>query len=163
MFKAAILGLILILASARTYPMYKQCDSQWGSEQMGNGGETICAYGSMLSSIAMGLAGTGHNYNPGTLNTWLKANGGYDGGIIPSKINQLGLSFEGTVSTGDIKSMLDQGKVMVINVHDGRIFVLAYGYSGDNILVNDPLYSTTSYPISQIQHGNTHVWSVAKK
>lgn len=73
MFKAAILGLILILASARTYPMYKQCDSQWGSEQMGNGGETICAYGSMLSSIAMGLTGTGHNYNPGTLNTWLKS------------------------------------------------------------------------------------------
>jgi len=32
-----------------------------------------------MSSVAMALSDRGHSYNPGTLNTYLKANGGYSG------------------------------------------------------------------------------------
>ena len=34
------------------------------------------------------------------------------------------------------------------NVHNGGHWVLATGYSGDKILVNDPGYSTSSYSLS---------------
>jgi hypothetical protein len=37
---------------------------------------------------------------------------------------------------------------------------LAHGYNGDNILVNDPGYSTTSYTLSEIVNGNTGVYTV---
>ena len=34
------------------------------------------------------------------------------------------------------------------NVHNGGHWVLATGYNGDTILVNDPGYSTSSYSLS---------------
>lgn len=73
--------MILALALSRNYPMYKQCDSQWGYEQFGTSSNTICKSGSLMTSLAMALAGTGHSYNPKTLNQWLKANGGYVTGV----------------------------------------------------------------------------------
>lgn len=39
--------------------------------------------------------------------------------------------------------------------------MLAHGYSGDNILVNDPGYSTSSYTLSQIVNGNNGIYTVA--
>ena len=48
---------------------------------------------------------------------------------------------------------------MICNVHYGG-WVLAYGYSGYSILVNDPGYSTTSYALSQIVEGNSGVYRV---
>ena len=45
----------------------------------------------------MGLAGIGKSYNPGTLNTWLKSNGGYVSGdlLVWSAVGKIGLSFKG--------------------------------------------------------------------
>jgi hypothetical protein len=57
-----------------------------------------------------------------------------------------------------IKSKLDAGKVVVCNVHNGGHWVLAHAYSGDNIMVNDPGYSTTSYAISQIVDGQNAIY-----
>lgn len=116
-----------------------------------------------MTSLAMALNGTGNGYNPGSLNKWLTANGGYDGsGVNPWKIGDLGLPFENKCPNSEIKAKLDAGKVVVVNVNDGRHWVLAYGYNGDTILVNDPYFSTGSYPLSQIVNGNTHVWGVKK-
>jgi hypothetical protein len=56
---------------------------------------------------------------------------------------------------------LDKGKVVICNVHNGGHWVLAHGYSGDNILVNDPGFSTTSYTLSQIVNGQNGVYRVA--
>lgn len=116
-----------------------------------------------MSSAAMALAGTGHGYNPKTLNQWLKANGGYVSGdlFVWASINKLGLTFGGFVSNANIKSNLDAGKVVICNVHNGGHWVLAHGYSGDNILVNDPGYSTASYALSEIVNGNTGVYTVS--
>ena len=161
-----ILVLLVIVAAvfARNYPMYKQCDSQWANDQLGTSSNTICKAGCLMSSAAMALAGTGHSYNPKTLNQWLKANGGYARGdeFVWASINKLGLTFGNFVPNANIKANLDAGKVVICNVHNGGHWVLAYGYNGDNILVNDPGYSTTSYTLAQIVNGNTGVYTVSK-
>ena len=157
-------GLLLSIVVARNYPMYKQCDSQWANDQLGTSSNTICKAGCLMSSAAMALAGTGHSYNPKTLNQWLKANGGYARGdeFVWASINKLGLTFGNFVPNANIKANLDAGKVVICNVHNGGHWVLAYGYNGDNILVNDPGYSTTSYTLAQIVNGNTGVYTVSK-
>lgn len=110
----------------------------------------------------MALAGTGHSFNPSTLNAWLKGHGGYVSGdlFVWGSINPLGLTWEGKVSNSQIKAKLDQGRVVICNVHNGGHWVLAYGYNGDNILVNDPGYTTTSYTLSQIVDGQNGVYRV---
>ena len=163
MIKILTLALLVVLALSRTYPLYKQCDSRWGSEKLGTSANTICSAGCLMSSCSMALAGTGHNYNPSTLNKWLTSNGGYASGdlLIWGAINKLGLTFEGKVGNSQIKAKLDQGKVVILNVHNGGHWVLAYSYSGDTINVNDPGYSTSSYSLSQIVDGQTGIYGVA--
>lgn len=158
--KIIALAVLVTLALARTYPMYKQCDSRWGSEKLGTSANTICQAGCAMSSCAMGLAGTGHNYNPSTLNKWLIGNGGYVSGdlLVWGAIGKIGLTFEGKVGNSQIKAKLDAGKVVVCNVHNGGHWVLAYAYSGDNIMVNDPGFSTTSYSLSQIVDGQNAIY-----
>ena len=115
-----------------------------------------------MSSCAMGLTGTGHEYNPSTLNNWLTANGGYVSGdlLVWGSLGKIGLSFEGKVGNSQINAKLDAGKVVVCNVHNGGHWVLAYAYKGDIIMVNDPGYSTTSYYLSQIVDGQNAVYGV---
>ena len=66
------------------YPLVKQCTDEWGNDLMGN--KTICAVGCLMSSTSMGMAGVGVKIpadpsavtsDPGSFNTWLKANDGY--------------------------------------------------------------------------------------
>ena len=64
------------------------------------------------------------------------------------------------MSNSQIKSKLDAGKVVICNVHNGGHWVLAYGYSDDNILVNDPGYMVASYPISQIVDGQNGIYGI---
>ena len=78
------------------YPLFKQCNSTWGSNffllihpdlnldnVMEN--DTICEVGCLMSSVSMALNGKqilidGQDANPGVLNSWLQKNGGYVGG-----------------------------------------------------------------------------------
>ncbi len=150
MIKILTLILLVTLALSRTYPMFKQCDPKWAGEQLGTSTNTICSAGCLMSSAAMSLSGTGHNFTPSTLNAWLKSNGGYVSGdlFVWAAINSLGLTFEGKVANSQIKANLDQGKVVICNVHNGKHWVLAYGYNGDNIFINDPNYTLPSYALS---------------
>lgn len=52
------------------------------SQELGTGGDTICQAGCAMSSVAMLLTTRGRGYNPGTLNSWLKGNGGYAQGDL---------------------------------------------------------------------------------
>lgn len=155
-----LLALLTVGILSRSYPLYKQCDAKWANEQLGTSSNTICKAGCLMSSASMGLSGVGHAYNPSTLNAWLKTHGGYVSGdlFVWASINSIGLTFEGKVANSQIKAKLDAGKVVVCNVHNGGHWVLATGYSGDNILVNDPGYSTTSYTLSQIVDGQNGVY-----
>jgi hypothetical protein len=160
--KVFILALLVVGILTRSYPMYKQCDPSWANQQLGTSSDTICKAGCLMSSAAMALAGTGHSYNPSTLNTWLKAHGGYVSGdlFVWGSINTLGLVYQGKVANSQIKAKLDQGFVVICNVHNGGHWVLAHSYNGDNINVNDPGFTTTSYTLSQIVDGQNGVYKV---
>ena len=155
-----VLCILATLALARNYPLYKQCDGAWANDQLGTSSNTICKAGCLMSSAAMALSGTGHSYNPKTLNAWLKSNGGYVSGdlFVWGSIGKLGLTYEGKVANSKIKANLDAGKVVILNVHNGGHWVLAHSYSGDNIMVNDPGYTTTSYTLSQIVDGQNGIY-----
>jgi hypothetical protein len=66
--KIVIFVLLIVGIFTRTYPMYKQCDPAWKNEQLGTSSNTICSAGCLMSSASMALAGTGHSFNPSTLN-----------------------------------------------------------------------------------------------
>ena len=95
-----IICLFIAFVLCRNYPLYKQCDSAWGNDQLGTSSKTICQAGCLMSSAAMALSGTGHSYNPKTLNQWLKGHGGYVSGdlFVWGSINSLGLIYEGKVA-----------------------------------------------------------------
>jgi hypothetical protein len=157
--------LLTILASGVlgiTFPLYNQCDSRWGQDQLGTSSKTICSSGCLVSSAAMALYGVGNtSINPGTLNKWLISNGGYSQGnlFVWTSINKLGVSFIGFFNNSAIKSLLDQGKILILNVRNGGHWVLATRISGDTIYVNDPGYSVSSYTLSQVVNGNTGAYT----
>ena len=162
MMKIILLAFLVGLALSRTYPLYKQCDSKWGNEQLGTSSNTICKAGCLMSSVAMALSGVGKNYNPGTLNTWLKGHGGYVSGdlFVWASVNSLGIKYVGKVANSNIASNLASGHIVILNVHNGGHWVLATSMSGSTIQVNDPGYSTTSYTLSEIVANNSGLYSV---
>lgn len=110
----------------------------------------------------MGLKGIGKDYNPSTLNTWLKANGGYVSGdlFVWASINPLGVTFLGKVTRSQIKDNLDRENLVLLNVHNGAHWVLATGYQGDNIYINDPNYTTPFYTLDQIVENQVGIFRV---
>ena len=148
------------------YPMFKQCADEWGSDLMDS--KTVCQVGCLMSSTSMGLAGINIDLDskpstPGTFNEWLRENGGYDGSndfiessahkVDPDRVVWPEDAFHRTndLSYETITSYLDQGRVVIGNVHNGRHFVLLTGYSDDKdtFAVNDPGFNTLTYSYSQ--------------
>ena len=109
--KILLIALILVIASCRTYPTYKQCDSKWGNDQLGTSSNTICKAGCLMSSVSMALSGCGKSYNPDTLNTWLKGHGGYVSGdlFVWGSVNSLGITYVGKVANTGIQAALNAG------------------------------------------------------
>ena len=151
------------------YPLFSQCDSKWGSDLMDT--KTVCQVGCLMSSTSMAIAGsnilippTPSNSNPGTMNTWLKSNGGYDGSnnfiepvaeqISPSRIVWPSDAMHKTndLPYSTIISYLQKGRIVIANVNEGHHFVLIVGYSvvdNDTFIVNDPGYTRDSYSYSK--------------
>lgn len=162
MLRFLLIAALTCLALSRSYPLYKQCDDRWRNEQLGTSSNTICSAGCLMSSAAMALSGIGKNYNPSTLNTWLKGNGGYVSGdlFVWASINSLGLTFLGKTSRAQIKANLNSDNIVILNVHNGGHWVLATGTDGTNFQVNDPGYSTTSYTYDQIVENQVGIYKV---
>lgn len=97
MLRITLCLTLLVLALSRSYPLFKQCDDRWRNEQLGTSSNTICSAGCAMSSVAMGLAGIGKNYNPSSFNQWLKGHSGYVSGdlIVWGSVTPLGLGFMG--------------------------------------------------------------------
>ena len=150
--KLLAIALLCIIVSCRTYPLYKQCDSRWGSHELGTSSNTICKAGCLMSSVSMALSGCGKSYNPDTLNTWLKGHGGYVSGdlFVWGSVKSLGLAYEGKIANNEISAALGKNEIVILNVHNGAHWVLATSMSGSTIHVNDPGFSTTSYTLSEI-------------
>ena len=161
--KALLLASLLLLAAARDYPLYSQCDPKWSKERLGTSSHTICEAGDLVSALAMGMTGVGHTQTPSTLNNWLKSNKGYDSKtmVVWKTLNAFGMTFEGTVPNSLLRINLDVGYLVIINVNKGAHWVLATGYSGSTIFVKDSLHTTTtSYDISQVVSGHNAVYKV---
>ena len=135
------------------FPTYKQCEQSWSNDILGSGPDTICKVGCAMSSVAMGLTGCGHSYNPGTLTTWLIQNGGYSGElIIWSAVNKIGLNYEGKFSgNSTLSEKICANKVVILNVRNGGHWVLARGATNNEFLVNDPGYPVSSYKPSEVR------------
>ena len=155
--KTAVLSAIVALSTA--YPLFKQCDSRWGSNQIGTSSKTICQVGCLMSSMSMVLNDChktldgGAAANPGTFNTWLKGHGGYVSGnlYVWGAVQPLGLSFVGfSSSDADIKSHFDQGHAVILNVNKGGHYVLMTGHSASGYSVNDPGFNKSSYTNAEV-------------
>ena len=154
--KTTIISALIALATS--YPLFKQCDSRWGSNQIGTSSKTICQVGCLMSSMSMvlndcGKTVDGHAANPGTFNTWLKGHSGYVSGdlFVWGAVSPLGLSFVGfSTSDADMKAHFDQGDAVILNVNNGGHYVLMTGHSASGFSVNDPGFSKTSYTNAEV-------------
>lgn len=162
------------------YPLYKQCDPRWGKDVIVS--TTVCAVGCLMSSTSMAIGGkditvAGHSSNPGSLNSWLKANGGYTSGndliesVIP-KVDPRHISWPAdamhptnNIPVAHIVEYLKQGRPVIANVMKGAHFVLVTGWEGseqlqtnvrggdayagvDTLYVNDPGFNRDTYSYS---------------
>ena len=139
------------------WTLYKQCDSAWGSQELGTCSDTICSAGCAMSSVAMILSTKANpSTNPSQLNSWLKSNGGYASGclIIWSSVNAFGtVTYIGqeNPTEAEICSGLSAGHGLVANVRGGSHWVLLTGCNGGGVYrVNDPGFNSTTYQHSDI-------------
>ena len=153
-----LIALATLAVIGSTYPLYKQCDSRWGSDQLGTSSSTICKAGCLMSSVAMVISDCGRSIGgasatPKTLNTFLKNNGGYASGnlFVWGAVSSFGLSHVGFATTASsIQSYFKQGKAVILNVNNGGHWVLMTGISGSSYLVNDPGFARTSYSFGEV-------------
>ncbi len=151
-------------------PLFMQCDPRWGNDLMET--QTICAVGCLMSSVSMALNGrripaaSFGAADPGTLNQWLRANGGYTDGndLIESSVQAI--ARPGVVTWNDTWSMhttndlsiaqvqayvRNETFAIIANVMQGQHFVLVVGWEDsdpDELYINDPGFNRTTYSYS---------------
>lgn len=152
-------------------PLWKQCDPRWGNDLIVT--QTVCQVGCLMSSTSMALDGhkikinngTGsYTATPGSLNAWLKANGGYTQGndmeesvvphVDPSRVQWPadGMHRTNDLSPAQVQAMLKAGRPVIANVMHGEHFVLVVGWDADNedtLVVNDPGFDRHTYSFSK--------------
>ncbi|NLN75515.1 MAG: hypothetical protein GX139_04345, partial [Armatimonadetes bacterium] len=135
-------------------PLYGQCWSPWRYYQLGTCNLTICDAGCAMCSTAMVFSYHGVSCDPGTLNTWLRNNGGYSGGCnliwsvaanYSSKVKFVASYNWNTVAANltIVNQHLDAGRPLVCEVRNSRggmHFVTITGRSGSTYYINDPGY-----------------------
>jgi hypothetical protein len=150
----------------KEYPLYKQCNSTWGNNLIKT--ETICAVGCLMSSTSMALGGhhipVGNRIaDPGTLNEWLRNNGGYTSGndLIESMVPKVAPKYvswpsdamhvHNDLPKSAIQGYLKSGRPVIANVMQGRHFVLVTGWdvsNDDTLYINDPGFTRSTYSYS---------------
>lgn len=144
----------------REASLFKQCDSRWANDKIST--QTLCQVGCLVSSVSMALECRGKSVgtaiNPGTLNHWLRNNGGYSGNLFMwGSVNKLGVSYVGKVySTSEMSSYIDKGYDVILNVRNGGHWVLATGHDANNFFVRDPGYSVSSYAKSGVREAGVY-------
>ena len=146
----------------RSSPLYKQCDSRWGSNGLGSS-STICAVGCLMCSVSYDMAGAGKTINgqtatPAVLNSYHNTNGGYSGNLyVWGAVEKFGLRYEGQVTDKSVlKSNICANKMVILNVKNGGHWVLAVSYDGDTFTVNDSGATRYTYPSSEVVRGATY-------
>ena len=70
-------GLYFPTTVLNDVPHFAQADQRWGQSQLAGGSTTLGAEGCAVASAAMVLASYGAEVDPGTLNQFLRGNGGF--------------------------------------------------------------------------------------
>lgn len=189
---ATIVALSWLSMASAEIPHFMQCDPRWGGDIIGKPEDpkkdsTICRVGCAMTSLAMLLAGLGvpgsslrpleNSLNPGTLNSWLQHNGGYDCvNVAPNdpvcfdlvsaaarRLTPL-IDYEGFVSPAPSLDQIQKdliprnsdgnplsaSKAYIAHVHDSHHFVLVTGVSDKGLQVLDPYYNSSFYPSANV-------------
>jgi len=139
-----------VLSQPSGVPCFWQHDT-WRCDQLGyNSAWTLgtCpnkhSGGCTVSSVAMILNYYGISTNPRHLNQWLKDNSGFIGANMRLDIAanvdpsiEFGNEIAGTNWTL-LRSQLDEGYPVLLKVLGGSHWVVATGYSGNTVYINDP-------------------------
>ncbi|HKV31290.1 MAG TPA: C39 family peptidase [Candidatus Dormibacteraeota bacterium] len=134
-------------------PVMGQQESGWASMNLGTSPATIGSDGCAITAVAMMLRYYGINTDPGALNAWLTANGGYayDDQLIWDAVTtysagQVAFSAWLGPDLNAIQNELDAGRPVVAEVRLGgnQHFVLLTGYATEGgLLINDPWFADT--------------------
>ena len=188
----AVVALSAAIMISAEIPHFMQCDPRWGADIIGKPKDpkkdsTICRVGCAMTSLAMLLAGLGvpgvslrplnNSLNPGTLNSWLQQNGGYDCqniqpndpvcfDLVSASVRRLTplVEYEGYVSPipsldhirkdltprNSDENPLSASKAFIVHVHNSHHFVLVTSVSDDGFYVKDPYYNTSFYPSANV-------------
>jgi hypothetical protein len=154
-----------------TIPAMSQRDGAWAAAPLGSSAaDTIGSAGCAITAVTMMLRNYGIDTNPGTLNTWLTANGGYayDDQLIWGAVTAYtaGLvAFSGWFGPdlGLIQGELDAGRPVVAEVQlsGNQHFVLLTGYaSAGGFVINDPWFADTVRFIDRYGDPSTGILSI---
>jgi hypothetical protein len=134
-----------------------QRDPSWASIQLGTSSKTIGSHGCLITSATMMLRYFGKDLTPATLNTWLKANNGYQNSnwFVWSSLKYLddNISFRYRyeyAAMDKVDEQLMKGIPSIINVDMipetavlDEHWVLVIGKVDGSYIINDPWYGTT--------------------
>ena len=148
-------------------PTFNQRSAQWSREALGSDRvDTIGSAGCALTAVTMVTAAYGYSTNPGALNRWLTANGGYlendlllwrqaaaatQGTVrwkwlhVPGMVSQLRTDdqdIEDLPPQSIVEAQLDAGRLVVaeVRLYGGMHFVVITGHAGRTLYINDPWY-----------------------
>ena len=148
-------------------PTFSQRSLQWSRDALGSDRvDTIGSAGCALTAVTMVTAAYGYSTNPGMLNHWLTANGGYlendlllwrqaaaatQGSVrwkwlhVPGMVSQLRTDdqdIEDLPPQSVVETQLDAGRLVVaeVRLYGGMHFVVVTGHSGHTLYINDPWY-----------------------
>jgi hypothetical protein len=148
-------------------PTLSQRSLQWSRDALGSDPvDTIGSSGCALTAVAMVTSAFGFPTNPGQLNQWLTAHGGYiqndlllwrqasaisQGGVrwkwmhVPGMVSQLKTDdqdIEDLPPQSVVEAQLDAGRLVVaeVRLYGGMHFVVITGHRGDVLYINDPWF-----------------------
>ena len=153
--------------AAPPVPTFSQRSLQWSKDALGSDRvDTIGSAGCALTAVTMVTAAYGYSTNPGMLNRWLTANGGYlENDLllwrqaaaatqrsvrwkwlhVPGMVSQLRTDdqdIEDLPPQSVVETQLDGGRLVVaeVRLYGGMHFVVITGHSGHTLYINDPWY-----------------------
>ena len=156
-----------IAMAGSSVPTLSQRSPQWSRQALGSDPvDTIGSSGCALTAVAMVSNAYGFATNPGTLNRWLTAHGGYiendlllwrqaaavsQGAVrwrwlhVPGMVSQLKTDdqdIEDLPPQSVVEGELDAGHLVVaeVRLYGGMHFVVITGHSGHMLFINDPWF-----------------------
>lgn len=159
-------GAIVAQASPAV-PTFSQRSTLWSRAALGSDPiDTIGSSGCALTAVAMVANAYGYSTNPGALNQWLTAHGGYiendlllwrqatavtQGSVrwkwlhVPGMVAQLQTddqNIEDLPPQSLVEGQLDAGHLVVaeVRLYGGMHFVVITGHAGHTLFINDPWF-----------------------